>query len=141
MDDEGAQKVIAAIIRLTNKVNSLDRITVEAAAIANEGRQAAMDAADATNPKQIAAYLEKAVEPKLNKLQRDFETIHRELKAGAWQAMHDAAEAKRLFEKNATRWDRDFDAFQDEKVWWRLKAVTVAVIAAVAFNIGFEWLV
>jgi len=101
-----------------------------------------MDAAEATNPKQIAAYLDQAVSPKLDKLKHDHETMHRELKSGAWQAMHDAAEAKRLFEKNAEVYSRDFDAFQDEKMWWRVKVSIVAVVATVALNIAvgsFLW--
>lgn len=72
MDDEGAQKVIAAILRLTNKVNSLDRMTVEAAAIANEGRQAAMDAAEATNPKQTAKHLATHIKPVIGKFEGEF---------------------------------------------------------------------
>ena len=141
MDNQSAQKVIAAIERLSNRIAKLDETSVESAAIANEARRAAMDAAEATDPKQIAAYLDKAVSPKLDKLQHDHETMHRELKSGAWQAMHDAAEAKRLFEKNAGVYSRDFDAFQDEKMWWRVKACIIAVFAAVAFNVGFELLV
>ena len=141
MDDQAATKVIAAIERLSNRIAKLDELSLETAAVATEARRAAMDAAEATNPKQIATYLDKAVSPKLDELQRDFGTLHREVKGGAWQAMHDAAEAKRLFEKNAAVYDRDLDAFQDEKLWWRMKAFIVAIIAAVAFNIGFELLV
>ena len=141
MDNQSAQKIIAAIERLSNRIAKLDELSLETAAVATEARRAAMDAAEATNPKQIASYLDKAVSPKLDKVQRDFETMHRDVKNGAWQAMHDAAEAKRLFEKNATRWDRDFDAFQDEKFWWRAKAFAAALIVVVAFNIGFELIV
>ena len=42
----------------------------------------------------------------------------------AWQAMHDAAEEKRLFEKITVVYDRDLDARQDGKFWWRVKALT-----------------
>ena len=86
MDNQSAQKVIAAIERLSNRIAKLDETSVESAAIATEARRAAMDAAEATNPKQIAAYLDKAVSPKLDKLKHDSETMHRELKNGAWQA-------------------------------------------------------
>ena len=72
MDDEAATKVIAAILRLTNKVDSLDRMTVEAAAIANEGRQAAMDAADATSPKQTAKHLATHIKPVIGKFEGEF---------------------------------------------------------------------
>jgi len=141
MDDQAATKVIAAIERLSNRIAKLDGLSLETAAVATEARRAAMDAAEATNPKQIATYLDKAVSPKLDKVQSDFDAMHREVKKGAWQAMHDAAEAKRLFEKNATLWDRDLDAFQEEKLWWRAKAFAAALIVVVAFNIGFELLV
>jgi len=141
MDNQSAQKVIAAIERLSNRIAKLDETCVESGAIATEGRRAAMDAAEATNPKQIAAYLDQAVSPKLEKLQHDYEAMHLELKSGAWQAMHDASEAKRLFEKNAGVYSRDYEAFQDEKMWWRVKACIIAVFAAVAFNVGFELLV
>ena len=136
MDNQSAQKVIAAIERLSNRIAKLDETSVESAAIATEARRAAMDAAEATNPKQIAAYLDKAVSPKLDKLKNDSETMHRELKNGAWQAMHDAAEAKRLFDKNAGLYGRDIEAFQDEKAWWRVKASIVAIVATVAVNIA-----
>lgn len=142
MDNQSAQKVIAAIERLSNRIAKLDETSVESAAIANEARRAAMDAAEATNPKQIAAYLDKAVSPKLDKLKHDHETMHRELKSGAWQAMRDASEAKRLFEKNAGVYGRDYEAFQDEKAWWRVKASVVAVVVTVAVNItvgSFLW--
>ena len=136
MDNQSAQKVIAAIERLSNRIAKLDETSVESAAIATEARRAAMDAAEATNPKQIAAYLDKAVSPKLDKLKHDSETMHRELKNGAWQAMHDAAEAKRLFDKNAGLYGRDIEAFQDEKAWWRVKASIVAIVATVAVNVA-----
>lgn len=141
MDNQGAAKVIAAIERLSNRIAKLDELSLETAAVSTEARRAAMDAAEATNPKQIAAYLDKAVSPKLDKVLRDFEMMHRDFKKGAWQAMHDATEAKRLCDKKAAVYDRELDAFQDEKFWWRIRAFAIAVIAAVAFNIGFELLV
>ena len=72
MDDQAATKVIAAIERLSNRIAKLDELSLETAAVATEARRAAMDAAEATNPKQIATYLDKAVSPKLDELQRDF---------------------------------------------------------------------
>ena len=72
MDDEGAVKLIAVIHRLANRIDSLDKITVEAAAIANEGRQAAMDAADATSPKQTAKHLAAHIEPVIGKFNGEF---------------------------------------------------------------------
>ncbi len=38
--------------------------------------------------------------------------------------MHDTAEEKRLFEKITVVYDRDLDARQDGKLWWRMKAFT-----------------
>ena len=93
MDDEAAQKVIAAILRLTNKVDSLDRITVEAAAIANEGRQAAMDAADATNPKQIAHHLSKSTEPMIGKFEKQIDDLAAVTKDGLYRATREAKDA------------------------------------------------
>ena len=72
MDDEGAKKLIAVIHRLANRIDSLDRITVESAAIANEGRQAAMDAADATSPKQTAKHLATHIKPVIGKFDGEF---------------------------------------------------------------------
>ena len=72
MDDEGAMKLIAVIHRLANRIDSLDRITVESAAIANEGRQAAMDAADATSPKQTAKHLATHIKPVIAKFEGEF---------------------------------------------------------------------
>jgi len=50
MDSQSAPQVIAAIERLSNRIAKMDETAVEAAAIANEARRAAMDAAEATNP-------------------------------------------------------------------------------------------
>jgi len=72
MDDEGATKVITAILRLSNKVDKLDKITLEAAAIADQGRQAAMDAADATSPKQTAKHLATHIKPVVEKFDGEF---------------------------------------------------------------------
>lgn len=72
MDDEGAKKLIAVIHRLANRIDSLDKITVEAAAISHEGRRAAMDAADATSPKQTADHLAAQVKPVLTKFDNEF---------------------------------------------------------------------
>ena len=72
MDDQSAAKVITAILRLSNKVDKLDKITLEAAAIADQGRQAAMDAADATNPKQTAKHLATHVKPVVEKFDGEF---------------------------------------------------------------------
>ena len=72
MDDEGAAKLIAVIHRLANRIDSLDKITVEAAAIAHEGRRAAMDAADATNPKQTAKHLATHIKPVIGKFDGEF---------------------------------------------------------------------
>lgn len=82
MDDEGAKKVIAAILRLTNKVDSLDRMTVEAAAVANEGRQASMDAAAATNPKQIADHLARSVVPVMSEFDERFKASIADMRSG-----------------------------------------------------------
>ena len=72
MDDEGATKLIAVIHRLANRIDSLDKITVEAAAIAHEGRRAAMDAADATSPKQTAKHLSTHIKPMIGKFDGEF---------------------------------------------------------------------
>ena len=72
MDDQAATKVIAAIERLSNRIAKLDETSVEAAAIANEARRAAMDAADATNPKQTAKFLSERVNPVLENFDREF---------------------------------------------------------------------
>ena len=74
MDDEGAAKLIAVIHRLANRIDSLDKITVEAAAIAHEGRRAAMDAADATSPKQTAKHLATHIKPVIGKFEGEFRT-------------------------------------------------------------------
>ena len=63
MDDHAATKVIAAIERLSNRIAKLDETSVEAAAIANEARRAAMDAAEATDPKRTAEHMAKSVAP------------------------------------------------------------------------------
>ena len=63
MDDEGAKKVVIAIERLSNRIAKLDATCVEAAAIANEARRAAMDAADATDPKRAAEHMAKSLTP------------------------------------------------------------------------------
>lgn len=63
MDDQAATKVIAAIERLSNRIAKLDKTSVEAAAIANEARRAAMDAAEATDPKRTAEHMAKSVAP------------------------------------------------------------------------------
>jgi len=63
MDDQAAKKVIAAIERLSNRIAKLDETSVEAAAIANEARRAAMNAAEATDPKRTAEHMAKSVTP------------------------------------------------------------------------------
>ena len=63
MDDHAVKKVIAAIERLSNRIAKLDETSVEAAAIANEARRAAMDAAEATDPKRTAEHMAKSVAP------------------------------------------------------------------------------
>jgi hypothetical protein len=63
MDDQAATKVIAAIERLSNRIAKLDETSVESAAIANEARRAAMDAAEATDPKRSAEHMAKSVAP------------------------------------------------------------------------------
>jgi len=93
MDDEGAQKVIAAILRLSNKVDKLDTITVEAATIADQGRLAAMDAADATNPKQTANHLFKATEPLIEKFEKQVDDLTKTTENGLFRATRDAKEA------------------------------------------------
>ena len=72
MDDEGATKLIAVIHRLANRIDSLDKITIEAAAIAHEGRRAAIDAADATSPKQTAKHLATHIKPVIGKFDGEF---------------------------------------------------------------------
>ena len=72
MDDQAAKKVIAAIERLPNRIAKLDETSVEAAAIANEARRAAMDAAEATNPKQTAKFLSERVNPVLINFESEF---------------------------------------------------------------------
>ena len=136
MDNLSAQQVIAAIERLSNRIAKLDETSVESAAIANETRRAAMDAAEATNPKQIAGYIERCVTPPLENLQRDQEKMYHEFKNGAWSAMHDAAEAKKLFEKNSSRLLTEIDDFQDEKLWWRFKTFGFAMLTVGAINLA-----
>ena len=63
MDDQAATRVIAEIERLSNRIAKLDETSVEAAAIANEARRAAMDAAEATDPKRTAEHMAKSVAP------------------------------------------------------------------------------
>ena len=72
MDNQAAKKVISAIERLSNRIAKLDETSVEAAAIANEARRAAMDAADATNPKQTAKFLSERVNPVLRSFETEF---------------------------------------------------------------------
>ena len=72
MDDQAATKVIAAIERLSNRIAKLDETSVEAAAIANEARRAAMDAAEATSPKQSAVYLATHIKPVIGKFDGEF---------------------------------------------------------------------
>jgi len=72
MDDQAATKVIAAIERLSNRIAKLDETSVEAAAIANEARRAAMDAADATSPKQTAKHLSTHIKPVIGKFDGEF---------------------------------------------------------------------
>jgi len=83
MDDRAASKVIAAIERLSNRIAKLDETSVESAAIANEARRAAMDAAEATNPKQTAKFLSERVNPVL----RSFETEFRSTTKGMDDAL------------------------------------------------------
>jgi len=72
MDDQAATKVIAAIERLSNRIAKLDETSIESAAIANEARRAAMDAAEATNPKQTAKFLSDRVNPVLDNFDSEF---------------------------------------------------------------------
>lgn len=140
MNDEGAKKVIAAILRLTNKVDSLDRMTVEAAAVANEGRQAAMDAAQATNPKQIAAYVEQVVSPTMQILAQETRAVHKEVMNGSWRATHDANELRKIFEseRNSLEWQRRKLEELRHRYWFN--AFCAAIFAAVGINIIFTWL-
>jgi len=79
MDDQAATKVIAAIERLSNRIAKLDETSVESAAIANEARRAAMDAAEATNPKQTAKYLSERVNPVLESFETEFRSTMRKM--------------------------------------------------------------
>ena len=72
MNDQAATKVIAAIERLSNRIAKLDETSVEAAAIANEARRAAMDAAEATSPKQTAKHLATHIKPVIGRFDGEF---------------------------------------------------------------------
>ena len=72
MDDKAAEKVIAAIQRLSNRIAKLDETCVEGAAFANEARRAAMDAADATDATRTADHLAAQVKPMLSKFDSQF---------------------------------------------------------------------
>lgn len=73
MDDQAAAKVIAAIERLSNRIAKLDETSVESAAIANEARRAAMDAAEATDATRTAERLAAQVKPLLNRFDNQFD--------------------------------------------------------------------
>lgn len=93
MDDQAARKVIAAIERLSNRIAKLDETSVEAAAIANEARRAAMDAADATSPKHIATHLVQSTEPIMDNLRVQLRDLTAATKDGLYQATREAKEA------------------------------------------------
>ncbi len=73
MNDQAATKVIAAIERLSNRIAKLDETSVESAAIANEARRAAMDAAEATDATRTADRLAAHVKPLLSRFDSQFD--------------------------------------------------------------------
>ena len=93
MDNRSAQQVIAAIERLSNRIAKLDETGVESAAIANEARRAAMDAAEATSPEHIATHLVKSTEPVIDKLDVKLSELTTATKDGLYQATREAKEA------------------------------------------------
>ena len=98
MDDHAAKKVIAAIERLSNRIAKLDETTVEAAAIANEARRAAMDAAEATNPKRTAEYMAKSVAPIAKTIDTEIKHVFDSMGRNLKQAMAETDRARTTLE-------------------------------------------
>jgi len=140
MDDQAAAKVIAAIERLSNRIAKLDETSVESAAIANEARRAAMDAAEATSPVQIAAYVEKAVSPTLNHVASETRDVHRKILNESWRATHDANELRKTFEseRSSLSWQQRRLEELRHRYWFN--AVCAAIGGAIVID-GLLWIV
>jgi len=140
MDNRSAQQVIAAIERLSNRIAKLDETGVESAAIANEARRAAMDAAEATSPGQIAAYVEKAVSPTLNHVASETRDVHRKILNESWRATHDANELRKTFESERSSLGWQQRKLEELRYRYWFSAVCGGAIGAVVINIVYTWL-
>jgi len=100
MDDQAATKVIAAIERLSNRIAKLDETSVEAAAIANEARRAAMDAAEATNPKRTAEHMTKSLTPVVKTIDGEIKNVFDNIGRRLSQALAETDMARNTLERN-----------------------------------------
>lgn len=138
MDNQSAPQVIAAIERLSNRIAKMDETAVESAAIANEARRAAMDAAEATNPKQIAAYVEKVVSPKLQQMTLDTRDVHKEILIGSWGATREANELRKTYESERRSLGRREGKLEELRKRYWLNAFCAAIFGSIAINLIFE---
>ena len=98
MNDQAATKVIAAIERLSNRIAKLDETSVEAAAIANEARRAAMDAAEATDPKRTAEHMAKSVAPIAKTIDAEIKNVFDGMGRQLKQALSETDRARNTLE-------------------------------------------
>jgi len=98
MDDQAATKVIAAIERLSNRIAKLDETSVESAAIANEARRAAMDAAEATNPKRTAEHMTKSLTPVVKTIDGEIKNVFDGMGRKLSQALAETDRARNTLE-------------------------------------------
>ena len=140
MDNRSAQQVIAAIERLSNRIAKLDETSVESAAIANWARRAAMDAAEATSPKKIAAYVEKAVSPTLNHVASETRDVHKRILNESWRATRDANEIRKTYEseRSSLSWQQRKLEELRHRYWFN--AFCGSLVGAVAINLAYELL-
>lgn len=101
----------------------------------------AMDAAHATNPKQIAAYVEKAVSPTMQHVAQETREVHKEILNESWRATHDANELRKSYEDKRSSLEWQEQKLEELRKWYRFKAFIGTIFAAIAINIFFEWTV
>lgn len=112
MNDQAATKVIAAIERLSNRIAKLDETSVEAAAIANEARRAAMDAAEATDPKRTAEQMAKSLTPIAKTIDAEIKNVFDRTGRKLSQALAETDRARSTLEIAK----RDYGYVRDEEI-------------------------
>jgi len=139
MDDQAATKVIAAIERLSNRIAKLDETSVESAAIANEARRAAMDAADATNPKRTVEHMTKSLTPVVKTIDGEIKNVFDNMGRKLSQALVETDMARSTLE-DAKRDYRYVRNEESERGRTNRFSTWIAAISVTLVFCGMTWL-